>query len=151
MACQQIFSIVLLIISILYTTSETKYVKQQPTVRLMNAAHGEVFMPVVGLGTGSYGRPDGSHGEYWGLEQTYNNTVAWLKMGGRRIDCSDTNRSSDAIGAAWRDSGVPRSEIFITSKLYPLGYNETLEDFELVLKFLQTDYVDLFLIHLAGC
>ncbi len=44
-------------------------VKEQPTVRLMNAVHGEVLMPVVGLGTGGYGQPDGWGGEYWGPEE----------------------------------------------------------------------------------
>jgi diketogulonate reductase-like aldo/keto reductase len=150
MSFQHIFSIVLFTITILCATTEMKPIKEQPTVRLMNAVHGEVLMPVVGLGTSGYGRPDGSRGEYWGPEQTHNATVAWLNMGGRRIDSSDNNVSSHAIGTAWRASGVPRSEIFITSKVYPLGYNETLEDFAGVLKFLQTDYLDLFLIHWPG-
>jgi diketogulonate reductase-like aldo/keto reductase len=150
MACQQIFSIVLLIISILYTTSETKYVKQQPTVRLMNAAHGEVLMPVVGLGTGGYGKPDEAGGEYWGPEQGHNATLAWLKMGGRRIDSSDDYASRDGIGTGWVASGVPRSEIFITSKLDPSGYNQALEEFAGILTSLQTDYIDLLLIHWPG-
>jgi hypothetical protein len=52
----------------------------------MNAVHGDVLMPVVGLGTFGYGRPDGSRGEYWGPVQGYNSTLAWLKAGGRRLD-----------------------------------------------------------------
>ncbi len=150
MSFQHIFSIVLFTITIICATTEMKPVKEQPTVRLMNAVHGEVLMPVVGLGTSGYGRPDGSHGEYWGPEQTHNATVAWLNMGGRRIDSSDHNDSNYAIGTAWRASGVPRSEIFITSKVYPLGYNETLEDLAGLLQSLQTDYLDLLLIHWPG-
>jgi hypothetical protein len=46
----------------------------------MNAARGEVLMPVVGLGTGGYGLPNGTSGEYWGPEQGHNATVAWLKI-----------------------------------------------------------------------
>ncbi|CAF4221508.1 unnamed protein product, partial [Adineta steineri] len=96
-----------------------KSVNQQPTVRLMNAAHGEVLMPVVGLGTGGYGEPDGSGAEYWGPEQGHNATLAWLKMGGRRIDTSNDYASRDGIGTGWVASGIPRSEIFITSKVDP--------------------------------
>jgi diketogulonate reductase-like aldo/keto reductase len=124
--------------------------KEQPTVRLMNAVHGEVLMAVVGLGTGGYGQPDGSGGEYWGPEQGHNATVAWLKMGGRRIDTSDDYVSRDGIGTGWVASGVPRSEIFITSKVDPSGYDQALEEFTGILKSLQTDYVDLLLIHWPG-
>jgi diketogulonate reductase-like aldo/keto reductase len=147
---QHIFSLVSVIISILCGTSEMKSVKDQPTVRLMNAVHGEVFMPVVGLGTFGYGRSDGSRGEYWGPEQGHNATVAWLKMGGRRLDSSDDYASRDGVGTGWVASGVPRSEIFITSKVDPYGYNETLEQFAAILKSLQTNYIDLLLIHWPG-
>jgi len=98
---EYIFSVILFTISILQVTSEMKSVQEQPTVRLMNAVHGEVFMPVIGLGTGGYGRPNGSGGEYWGPEQGHNATVAWLKMGGRRIDTSGDYASRDGIGTGW--------------------------------------------------
>jgi len=150
MSFQNIFSAVLFTISILCATTEMKSVKDQPSVRLMNAVHGEVLMPVVGLGTAGYGGRDGSGGEYWGPEQRYNATVAWLKAGGRRIDTSDTYGSQDGIGPGWVASGVPRSEIFITSKVNPTGYNDTLEQFAGILKSLQTNYVDLLLIHWPG-
>jgi diketogulonate reductase-like aldo/keto reductase len=125
-------------------------VKEQPTVRLMNAVHGEVLMPVVGLGTGGYGLLDGTGGEYWGQEQGHNATVTWLKLGGRRIDTSIEYFSRDGIGTGWVASGVPRSEIFITSKLDPSVYDKVLEDFDVILKSLQTDYIDLLLIHWPG-
>ena len=123
---------------------------QQPTVRLMNAAHGELLMPVVGLGTGGYGTPDGTGGEYWGPEQGHNATVEWLKAGGRRIDTSDSYASRNGIGTGWKASGVARSEIFITSKLNPSGYEGALDQFADILKSLQTDYIDLLLIHWPG-
>ncbi len=116
---QHIFSVVLFTISILCATVEMRSVKDQPTVRLMNAVHGEVLMPVAGLGTFGYGRPDGSRGEYWGPEQGYNATVAWLKLGGQRLDSSDDYASRDGVGAGWVASGVPRSEVFLTSKVDP--------------------------------
>jgi diketogulonate reductase-like aldo/keto reductase len=125
-------------------------IKEQPTVRLMNAVHGEVLMPVVGLGTGGYGRPDEAGGEYWGPEQGHNATVAWLKAGGRRIDTAGNYPSVNGVGTGWKASGISRSEIFITSKVEVTGYNETLEQFDNMLKSLQTDYFDLLLIHWPG-
>ena len=127
-----------------------KSFKEQPTVELKNAVHAQVLMPVVGLGTGGYGRPDGSGGEYWGPEQGHKATVAWLKAGGRRIDTSDDYASRDGIGTGWKESDVPRSEIFITSKVDPSDYDKVLEEFDGILKSLQTDYVDLLLIHWPG-
>ena len=107
-------------------------------------------MPVVGLGTGGYGQPDGTGGQYWGVEQGHNATVAWLKIGGRRIDSSGDYASRDGIGTGWIASGVPRPDVFITSKVDPAGYNQTLDEFAGILKSLQTDYVDLLLIHWPG-
>ena len=63
-------------------------VKEQTSIRLRNAAQEDVFMPVIGLGTGGYGTPNGVGGEYWGRDQGHNATLTWLKMGGRRIDTS---------------------------------------------------------------
>jgi diketogulonate reductase-like aldo/keto reductase len=150
MSCQHIFFVVLFVISIFHDTVEMRSVKEQPSVRLMNAVHGEVLMPVVGLGTFGYGRPDGSRGEYWGPVQGYNSTVAWLKAGGRRLDSSQGYASSDGVGTGWIASGVPRSEIFITSKVNPFGYDETLDAFAGILKSLQTTYIDLLLVHWPG-
>nr|ACD54579.1 aldo/keto reductase-like protein [Adineta vaga] len=124
--------------------------KNQPVVQLRNAADNDVYMPVVGLGTGGYGKLDGSGGEYWGCDQGHNATVAWLKMGGRRIDTSDDYISCDGVGTGWVASGVPRSEIFITSKVDASSYDQALENFTAILKSLQTDYVDLLLIHWPG-
>jgi diketogulonate reductase-like aldo/keto reductase len=147
---QHIYSVVLFTTSILCATAEMKSVKDQPTVRLMNAVHGEVLMPVTGLGTFGYGRPDGSRGEYWGPVQGYNATVAWLKLGGRRLDSSGDYASRDGVGAGWVASGVPRSDVFLTSKIDPFGYNETLDQFADILTSLQTTYIDLLLIHWPG-
>lgn len=150
MCYQGMFSLVLLTVGILCANAGMKGLREQPTVRLMNAVHGEVLMPVVGLGTFGYGRPDGSRGEYWGPDQGHNATVAWLKAGGRRLDSSDDYASRDGVGTGWVASGVPRSEIFITSKVDPFGYNETLEQFAGILTSLKTSYIDLLLIHWPG-
>jgi glycerol 2-dehydrogenase (NADP+) len=116
----------------------------------MNAARGEVLMPVVGLGTGGYGNPNGTDGEYWGPEQGHSSTVAWLKLGGRRIDTAYGYSSRDGVGTGWVASSVSRSKIFITSKVDPYGYNEALEEFDITLKSLKTDYIDLLLMHWPG-
>ena len=150
MAFQHAFRAALFAILIVCANSEMRNVRDQPTVRLMNAVHGEVLMPVTGLGTFGYGRPDGSRGEYWGPEQGHNATVAWLKLGGRRLDSSDDYASRDGVGTGWVASGVPRSEIFLTSKVDPYGYNETLDQFAGILTSLQTTYIDLLLIHWPG-
>jgi diketogulonate reductase-like aldo/keto reductase len=137
-------------ILIFYSSSEGGPINEQPYVRLMNAVHGEVLMPVVGLGTGGYGNSSGEGGEVWDPEQGHNATVAWLKLGGRRIDSADNYKSQPGIGTGWIASGIPRSEIFITSKVSTSTYAETMELFDGVLESLQTDYVDLLLIHGPG-
>ncbi len=54
---------------------------------------------------------------------------------------------------AIKQSSVPRSEIFIVTKLHPryLGYNSTLSAIDLSLERLGTSYIDLFLIHSKEC
>ena len=54
---------------------------------------------------------------------------------------------------AYADSGLNRSDVFITSKLSPkhLGYQSTLKAVETSLKNLRTDYLDLFIVHFPRC
>jgi diketogulonate reductase-like aldo/keto reductase len=141
-----------LVFGILIVCSQLEGIRinDQPYVRLMNAARGEVLMPVVGLGTGGYGFPNGTSGEYWGPEQAHNATLAWLKLGGRRIDTADNYGTGDGVGTGWVASGIPRSEIFITSKISTNNYDAILQKFDDMLKSLKTDYVDLLLIHAPG-
>ncbi|CAF3811047.1 unnamed protein product [Rotaria sp. Silwood1] len=142
--------LLILVISLIYSVSAVRSINEQPSVRLMNAAHGEVLMPVVGLGTGGYGQPNGTGGEYWGPEQGHNATLTWLQLGGRRIDTADDYESIDGVGTGWVASGIARSQIFITSKVDPSGYDQALEEFAGILKSLKTDYIDLLLIHWPG-
>ena len=100
---------------------------EAPSVTLMNGAKPGVKIPVTGLGTWGYvhepgtGRP----GEIW------NDTVAekavkeWLALGGRRIDGSLGYEDQVGVGNAIKASGIPRKEIFMTSKVSLVGYNET--------------------------
>ena len=73
---------------------------------------------------------------------------------GRLIDTAQGYPNSEPqVGEAIAQSGIPRSEIFIMTKLHPkyLGYDSTLAAIEMSLKALQTDYIDLFLIHSKHC
>lgn len=75
--------------------------------------------------------------------------LAALLAGYRHIDTAAGYRNEQSVGAAIQMSGISRSDIFITSKLPNVcrGYKSTLESFEQTLTNLQTDYLDLYLIH----
>jgi len=118
-----------------------------PSVLLSNGAKAGVRMPIIGLGTGVYdGSPDAD-------EIMKNATELWLSLGGRRLDCSNAYPGMNGVGQGIQASGVDRSEIFITSKVAgdsPMGYNESLSEFNLILQQMRTTYIDLLLIHWPG-
>jgi diketogulonate reductase-like aldo/keto reductase len=110
-----------------------------PTVQVCQSAAGLApcySMPVVGQGSccGTY------------------NISSWLSAGGTHIDTSCDYGSQPTVGAAVRASGVPRSSLWITSKLNveSCAPNMTADLFSLVLGPLGMDYVDLLLLHHAG-
>lgn len=72
-----------------------------------------------------------------------------LKIGYRAIDTAAIYENEEAVGAAIRDSGVAREELFVTTKVWNAdqGYDNTLRAFETSLKKLGLDYVDLYLVH----
>ena len=72
-----------------------------------------------------------------------------LSVGYRYIDTASFYYNEDAIGEAVKDSGIPREDLFICSKVWPtmLGTEETRESFRQSLEKLGTDYLDMFLIH----
>lgn len=72
-----------------------------------------------------------------------------LDAGYRYIDTASFYNNEEAIGAALKESSIPRSEIFLASKLWPseMGYDEAMAAFERSCKKLGTDYLDLYLIH----
>ncbi|KAH7097523.1 Aldo/keto reductase [Auriculariales sp. MPI-PUGE-AT-0066] len=76
-------------------------------------------------------------------------SLAALKHGYRHIDSATLYQNEHGVGEAVRASGIPREEIFITSKIQtPLqGFNETLAAVETSLTKLGTDYIDLYLVH----
>lgn len=105
------------------------------TVRLANG----VEMPRLGLGT--YRSAEGGDVE--------GSVLAALELGYRSIDTASLYGNEAGIGRAIAASGVPRSEIFLTSKVWndEQGYDNTLTAFSRSLERLETDYLDLYLVH----
>jgi diketogulonate reductase-like aldo/keto reductase len=72
-----------------------------------------------------------------------------LNCGYRHVDTAAIYRNETGVGKAIKESGIARNEVFITTKLWNAdqGYESTLKAFERSLNKLQTDYIDLYLIH----
>lgn len=96
-------------------------------------------IPAIGFGTFQI-PSDGS---------TYKAVSAALKLGYRHIDTAVAYFNEGEVGQAVRDSGIPRDEIWVTSKLWLQDYGEepAKKAIDLSLKKLGLDYVDLYLIH----
>lgn len=72
-----------------------------------------------------------------------------LEVGYRSIDTAAAYQNEKAVGNAIRKSGIARNEIFLTTKLWvsDTGYERTLKAFDRSINKLQTEYLDLYLIH----
>ncbi|MDV2888125.1 aldo/keto reductase, partial [Alkalihalophilus pseudofirmus] len=81
-----------------------------------------------------------------------NSVKAAIKNGYKSIDTAAVYQNEEGVGKAIKESGVPREELFITSKVWnsDQGYDSTLQAFETSLKKLGLDYLDLYLIHWPG-
>lgn len=79
----------------------------------------------------------------------YEATLAALKAGYRHIDTAAGYMNESDVGKAIKDSGIDRSEIFITSKLWlqDYGYENAKKGIETSLRLLGVDYIDLYLLH----
>lgn len=101
--------------------------------------HNGLKMPVIGFGT--YQIPDGPDTEF--------SVLTALETGYRNIDTASFYDNERSVGTAIKKSGIPREEIFITTKVWnsEQGYKNTLEAFDHSRKKLHTDYIDLYLIH----
>ena len=96
-----------------------------------------VEMPILGYGT--YQTPA------WITEQCVTDA---LRVGYRSIDTAQCYGNEHEVGLACRKSGIPRSELFITTKLWAChGYQDTLRSIDSSLKKIGMDYIDLLLIH----
>ena len=96
-------------------------------------------MPVAGLGT--YALSD---------EVCYNSVRVLLQAGGRLIDTAYIYGNEAAVGRAVRDSGIPREEIFVITKLYPNQFARAEEAIEEALRKLDIGYIDMMLLHHPG-
>jgi 2,5-diketo-D-gluconate reductase A len=93
-------------------------------------------LPMLGLGVWQV--PDGA---------TCERAVRWaLELGYRHIDTAQAYGNEASVGKALRDSGVPRDEVFITTKFYP-GGRDPVAAAEQSLRLLGVDQVDLYLVH----
>jgi diketogulonate reductase-like aldo/keto reductase len=72
-----------------------------------------------------------------------------IDVGYRLIDTAASYGNEQAVGNAIRESGVPRNELFVTTKLWiaDTGFDKTRRAFDRSMKRLQLDYLDLYLIH----
>lgn len=105
------------------------------TKRLANG----VEMPMLGLGV--Y--------KMTNKEETLQAISTAIKAGYRAIDTASLYYNEEEVGEAIATSSVKRDELFITTKVWnsDQGYDETLRAFEVSLKKLRLDYVDLYLTH----
>ena len=98
-----------------------------------------VQMPILGFGV--YQIAD--------TEECERSVYEAIRAGYRLIDTAAAYQNEEAVGKAIEKSGVPREEIFVTTKLWiqDAGCESTKKAFERSLKRLQLDYLDLYLIH----
>jgi 2,5-diketo-D-gluconate reductase A len=82
-------------------------------------------------------------------EETTEATLAALEVGYRHIDTAEMYGNEKEVGEAVRRSGIPRDEIFVTSKLNNgfHTHDAALKAFDGTLEALGSDYLDLFLVH----
>lgn len=106
-----------------------------PMVQLNNG----ILMPQFGLGT--FMQPSD--------EICEQSCLTALKAGYRHIDTAHAYNDEAGVGRAVKESGIPREDIWITSKLWPTEYGEgkTLEAIDKMLERMQLDYIDLLYVH----
>ena len=106
-----------------------------PMIQLNNG----ILMPQFGLGT--FLQPSD--------EVCEQSCLTALKAGYRHIDTAHAYNDEAGVGRAVKESGIPREEIWITSKLWPTEYGEgkTLKAIDEMLERMQLDYIDLLYVH----
>jgi diketogulonate reductase-like aldo/keto reductase len=106
-----------------------------PSLRLNNG----IDLPQVGLGVYQAARG----------EETRAAVSAALALGYRHVDTASAYGNERDVGAAVRDSGLPRADVFVTTKLWNdnQGYDGALAAFDASLARLGLEYLDLYLLH----
>lgn len=97
-----------------------------------------VEMPILGLGVYQMSK-----------EECENSVYEAIRLGYRSIDTASAYCNEEAVGSGIKKSGIDRKELFITTKLWikDAGYESARAAVEKSLRKLQTDYLDLYLIH----
>ena len=106
-----------------------------PTIKLSSGYD----MPIVGLGTYSL------HGA-----TCINSVKTAIAAGFRKFDTASVYGNEEEVGQGIRESGVPREEIFVATKLYPNQYADPEAAIEECLRKLDIGYIDLMLLHHPG-
>ncbi|MCU1432276.1 MAG: aldo/keto reductase [Actinotalea sp.] len=106
-----------------------------PTIDLRTPS-GDIPIPLLGLGTWQ------SEGD-----DAYRAVRHALDVGYRHIDTATGYGNEDQVGRALADSGVPRDQVFVTTKLPPDHAGRERETLEESLRLLGTDHLDLWLVH----
>lgn len=98
-----------------------------------------VDMPCVGFGT--WRIPPG--------DDTFNAVTSAIAAGYRHFDTAAVYQNEESVGAAVRACGVPRDEIFVTTKLWNDNktYDAAMKAFDVSMRKLGLDYLDLYLLH----
>ncbi|MDD7507345.1 MAG: aldo/keto reductase [Prevotella sp.] len=76
-----------------------------------------------------------------------------ISVGYRMIDTAQAYLNEEAVGKAWRKSGVRREDLFLVNKVWHSNYGDgqTMKSIDESLRKLQTDYIDLMLLHQPFC
>jgi 2,5-diketo-D-gluconate reductase A len=98
-----------------------------------------IEMPILGFGVFQVTDP----------KECERSVIEALQVGYRSIDTAASYLNEEFVGNAIRQSGIPRKELFITTKLWveDAGYENTKSAVKKSLKRLQLEYLDLYLIH----
>ncbi|MFC3800169.1 aldo/keto reductase [Cohnella sp. GCM10012308] len=112
------------------------------SLQSVTVLHNGVRMPWLGLGV-------------WKMDndaQVVSAVRAAIDAGYRSIDTAAIYKNEVGVGQAIREGGVPRSELFVTTKIWndDQGYDKTLAAYDASLERLGLDHVDLLLIHWPG-
>lgn len=106
-----------------------------PTIKLSSGYD----MPIVGLGTYSLSG-----------DVCVNSVVSAIKNGFRKFDTAYMYHNEEEVSEGVRQSGIPREEVFVATKLYPNQFADAENAIDMALEKLDIGYIDLMLLHHPG-